>query len=170
MTRRLLRTSSDSVRSRKAADFDHPCRSRKANRLSPGSAKSAHELPISQRIGRRRYSPDLSGSHLRSGSRWRGQNRLRESRKRIESRILAFRRVRCEPGWRELRGRRLCPQLKVIELRMAILRVFRVCPAKKAASQSFAILMEKFHVSGAPGSFPPSSPVISSMGRSRAWR
>src|ERR1700730_7706177 len=33
------------------ADFDHPCRSRKANRLSPGITKSAHELAISQWIG-----------------------------------------------------------------------------------------------------------------------
>ena len=41
---------------------------------------------------------------------------------------------------------------------------------KKASSQALATWMEKFHVSGAPGSLPPSSPVASSMGRSREWR
>jgi len=49
-------------------------------------------------------------------------------------------------------------------LRRATLRVRGVGVSKKAASQSFATLIEKFQVSGAPGSLPPNSPVGSSCG------
>src|SRR5260370_1297441 len=53
-------------------------------------------------------------------------------------------------------------------LRRATLRVRGVGVEKKASSQALATWMEKFQVSGAPGSLPPSSPVASSMGRE--WR
>ena len=49
--------------------------------------------------------------------------------------------------------------LKVIALRIAIFRVRGVGVEKNASSHAFATSMEKFHVSGAPGSLPPSSPV-----------
>jgi hypothetical protein len=59
---------------------------------------------------------------------------------------------------------------EVMALRRATLRVRGVRVEKKASSQALATWMEKFQVSGAPGSLPPSSPVASSMGRSREWR
>ena len=41
---------------------------------------------------------------------------------------------------------------------------------KKASSHPFATSMEKFQVSGAPGSLPPNSPSVSFMARSKACR
>ena len=60
--------------------------------------------------------------------------------------------------------------LNVIALRSATLRTPGIVFSKKAASQLFATSIEKFQVSGAPFSFPPSSPVVLSISRSNACR
>ena len=54
--------------------------------------------------------------------------------------------------------------LSVMALRVAILRVRGVGVEKKACSHALATSMEKFQVSGAPGSFPPNWPFASSIG------
>ena len=120
------------MRSRKAADLDHPCGGRNANRLSPGSAKSAHKFEISQWIGR-------------ADIHWTGQSLI--SDQEVDGadevgfvdpgNVLSPGSLRsAKSAANQVRENFKTPPLsaiKVMELRMAILRVSRVCPAKKAA-------------------------------------